>query len=121
MSTRLIDVCPTPRFIVWDITYACPLRCSHCYSESGRRASRQLTTNDLYRVTDALVSTSPRAIVLSGGEPLVVKEIFDVATRMVEAGVEDRLHLALATEQGCQQKAFRFWRCPPSAGRSNPP
>lgn len=84
---RVIDLCPVPRVIVWDITYACPLRCSHCYSESGRRSSRQLSADDLYRVTDALVAGSPAAVVLSGGEPLVVKEIFAVAKRLHEAAI----------------------------------
>jgi len=85
---RLIDFCPTPRFIVWDITYACALRCVHCYSESGRRPSRQLNAADLYRVTDAMIAVHPKAIVLAGGEPLLVKELFSVAQRMVDAGVE---------------------------------
>ena len=84
---RLIDVCPSPRFVVWDITYACPLRCTHCYSESGRRASKQLGPADLYRVTDALVSMKPKAVVLSGGEPLLVPEVFEVADRMFKGGV----------------------------------
>lgn len=84
---QAIELCPTPRFIVWDITFACPLRCTHCYSESGRRASRQLGADDLLRVTDAMIAASPRAIILSGGEPLLVNEIFAVASRMVAAGV----------------------------------
>ncbi len=85
---KLIDLYPTPRFIVWDITYACPLRCSHCYSESGRRASRQLKKEDLLRVTDAMIAVNPEAIVLAGGEPLVVKDILAVMERFVDAGVD---------------------------------
>ena len=85
---RLIDICPTPRFVVWDITYACPLRCTHCYSESGRRPSRQLNADGLYRVANVLIAAKPIAIVISGGEPLVVRELFTVAQRMVDAGVE---------------------------------
>src|SRR5258708_25282306 len=85
---RLIDLVPTPPFIVWDITYACPLRCVHCYSESGRRPTRQLSFDDLHRVTGALISVNPVGIVLSGGEPLLVKGIFSVAERMRNAGVK---------------------------------
>lgn len=84
---HVTDLCPTPRFIVWDITFACPLRCVHCYSESGRRASRQLGSDDLFRITDAMTAASPAAIVLAGGEPLLVREIFALAERMVAAGV----------------------------------
>jgi MoaA/NifB/PqqE/SkfB family radical SAM enzyme len=85
---RLIDLYPTPRFVVWDITYACPLRCTHCYSESGRRPSRQLRDDELYRVADRIIAARPAAVVISGGEPLVVPELFSVAERMVTAGVE---------------------------------
>ncbi|MEW2033067.1 radical SAM protein [Streptomyces roseifaciens] len=73
--------------IVWDTTYACPLRCSHCYSESGRRPSRQLSPPDMLRVADALVALGPRVVALSGGEPLIVQGIFEVAARLRDAGV----------------------------------
>ena len=85
---KLIDILPNPRFIVWDITYACPLRCSHCYSESGRRKSKQLKTEDLFRVVDAMIAAHPEAIVLAGGEPLVVKDIFTVMQRIVNADID---------------------------------
>lgn len=76
-----------PENVIWDITYACPLRCLHCYTESGRRPSRQLKQADLLRVTDALISLKPRSVVLAGGEPLLVKDIFDVAARLRQSGV----------------------------------
>ncbi|ARX89288.1 hypothetical protein SMD44_08775 [Streptomyces alboflavus] len=74
--------------VVWDTTYACPLRCSHCYSESGRRPSRQLGPDDMLRVADALVALGPRVVALSGGEPLVVRGVFDVAERLRAGGVK---------------------------------
>ncbi|WP_424889234.1 radical SAM protein [Streptomyces sp. XH2] len=76
-----------PEVVVWDTTYACPLRCSHCYSESGRRPSRQLGPPDMLRVADALISLGPRVVALSGGEPLVVRGLFEVAARLRAAGV----------------------------------
>lgn len=83
---------PRPASVVWDITYACPLRCSHCYSESGRRPARQLSWPDLCRVVDALVELGPRRVVLSGGEPLVVAEIFEVARRLRAGGLSVHLY-----------------------------
>ncbi|MFN2593230.1 MAG: radical SAM protein, partial [Candidatus Dormibacteria bacterium] len=76
-----------PRDIVWDITYACPLRCIHCYSESGRRPTRQLSHADMLRVANALIALRPQGIVLSGGEPLTVKGIFDVVERIARARI----------------------------------
>ncbi|QLE75238.1 radical SAM protein [Streptomyces rectiverticillatus] len=77
-----------PEVIIWDTTYACPLRCSHCYSESGRRPSRQLSPPDMLRVADALVSLGPRVVALSGGEPLIVRGLFEVTARLRDAGVK---------------------------------
>jgi len=81
-----------PQFIVWDLTYACPLRCAHCYAEAGRRASQQVGRDDLLRITDALISMKPRGVMLSGGEPLLVKEIFEIAERLFQAGVDVLLY-----------------------------
>lgn len=81
-----------PTDVIWDVTYACPLRCTHCYSESGRRASRQLGHDDMLRVADALISLRPDGIALSGGEPLLVRGIFEVAERMSRAGIAVTLY-----------------------------
>ncbi|MFJ8313510.1 MULTISPECIES: radical SAM protein [unclassified Streptomyces] len=92
MSSRVATISGGPNVIVWDITYACPLRCTHCYSESGRRASRQLSLVDMLRVTEAMLSLHPAAIVLAGGEPLVVKGLQEVVDCMVDGGVETHLY-----------------------------
>ncbi|WP_224370219.1 radical SAM protein [Hyalangium versicolor] len=78
--------------VIWDVTYACPLRCTYCYSESGRRASRQLGLADMLRVADALISLRPPSVQLSGGEPLLVKGLFQVAERFHAAGIPVALY-----------------------------
>ncbi|GHF59206.1 radical SAM/SPASM domain-containing protein [Streptomyces mashuensis] len=87
-----MSVSSGPEVVVWDTTYACPLRCSHCYSESGRRPSRQLSPEDMLRVADALISLGPRVVALSGGEPLLVKGLFEVAGRLSRAGVKTAVY-----------------------------
>ncbi|WP_031227303.1 radical SAM protein [Streptomyces roseochromogenus] len=69
------------------MTYSCPLRCTHCYSESGRRPSRQLDHAQLLQVTDALISLRPLGIALTGGEPLLVKGLLEVAGRITRAEI----------------------------------
>ncbi|MHA7959792.1 radical SAM protein [Streptomyces sp. L500] len=81
-----------PTDIIWEITYACPLRCTHCYSESGRRPSRHLKGERLLELTDALIALRPRNVVLAGGEPLVVNGVLDVARRFTDAGVRAALY-----------------------------
>jgi len=77
-----------PEIIIWDITFACPLRCVHCYSESGRRPSRQLRSpEDMLRVADAFIALKPRVVSLAGGEPLLIKNIFTIAGKLADAGI----------------------------------
>ncbi|NBM21018.1 radical SAM protein [Streptomyces sp. GC420] len=82
-----MDIPAHPLEVVWDITYACPLRCSHCYSESGRRPARRLGPRDMLRAADAILGLRPRGICLAGGEPLLVRELSEVAGRFSAAGV----------------------------------
>jgi MoaA/NifB/PqqE/SkfB family radical SAM enzyme len=81
-----------PTNVVWDITYACPLRCVHCYSESGRRPSRELGHEDQLRVTDAIIALRPAGVSLTGGEPLLVKGVFGIAERFARAGIPVALY-----------------------------
>lgn len=81
------QVADGPQSVIWDITYACPLRRTHCYSESGRRPSRQVSHEDLLRIADAIIALGPVQVALAGGEPLLVKGVFEVAERLTRAGI----------------------------------
>ncbi|MCK2213722.1 radical SAM protein [Actinomadura sp. ATCC 31491] len=81
-----------PTHVIWDVTYACPLRCVHCYSESGRRPARRLAHGDLFRLADAIIAMGPRSVEFAGGEPLVVKGIHEVAEHIGKAGIEVGLY-----------------------------
>jgi MoaA/NifB/PqqE/SkfB family radical SAM enzyme len=76
-----------PRLVNWDLTYACPLRCEHCYSESGRRPSRQLSREELLRVADVFLALRPiPEVIFTGGEPLVVKDVLEIAEHLHRGG-----------------------------------
>ncbi|MFF7356232.1 radical SAM protein [Streptomyces filipinensis] len=81
-----------PRDVIWDITYACPLRCTHCYSESGRRPTRQADRDRMLRITDAIVALRPGVVSLGGGEPLMVPWIDEVARRFTDSGIKVLLY-----------------------------
>lgn len=86
MSVRLTT--PSITSIVWDLTYLCPLRCSHCYSESGRRSNGGLSRFDMLRVLDELKSTKATHASLSGGEPLLVPWWDEIATELQKANIK---------------------------------
>ncbi len=85
---RPVSLRPLPSVVLWEVTYACPLRCPFCYSESGLRPSRALPLEQMLRVADRLLTIRPRVVHLSGGEPLVVKGLFEVAERLQRGGVQ---------------------------------
>ncbi|UQA57320.1 radical SAM protein [Polyangium aurulentum] len=76
----------------WDMTYACQLRCTHCYSESGRRASRRLPREDMLRIADTILAMGIKNVQLSGGEPLLVEELPEIAARLAAGGVRVALY-----------------------------
>ncbi len=73
---------------VWDITYACPLRCQHCYSESGRRAARTLDRDTAMRVVDVILASQPKIVSISGGEPLSVRWAVEAMKRLHDVGID---------------------------------
>lgn len=72
---------------IWDITYSCPLRCGHCYSESGRRPARTLDRDAAMRVVDLILGAQAKKVSISGGEPLSVRWAVEAMKRMHDAGV----------------------------------
>jgi heme b synthase len=86
---------PTPRLVFWETTAGCNLHCIHC-----RRieVADQLTPHDLsiqeaFTLIDQLAAIGSPVFVLSGGEPLMRPDIFDIARYATDAG----LPVALAT------------------------
>ncbi|WP_345363089.1 radical SAM protein [Actinoallomurus liliacearum] len=77
---------PIRRFI-WDLTYACPLRCIHCYSESGRRPARTLDRESMLRVVDTIIAAGPERVSFAGGEPLLVPWWDEAARLLNSAGI----------------------------------
>jgi radical SAM protein len=77
-----------PHIVAWESTVACNLACVHC------RASAQtvpepdeLTTEEVYDLIDQLVDFSSPIFVISGGEPLMRPDIFDIAAYGTQRGL----------------------------------
>ncbi|MEM2299729.1 MAG: radical SAM protein [Candidatus Hadarchaeales archaeon] len=77
----------SPFLVVWNYTRACNLWCKHCYENAGGgQASDELTTEEAKRVIDQFEEAGVVAIAFSGGEPLVRKDIWEVAGYAKEKG-----------------------------------
>ena len=87
---QLLDA---PFLVVWNFTNACNLNCKHCYQSAGERASDELTTEERLRAVEEMEKSGVVAIAFSGGEPLMSRDFFEVATKAKERG----MYVALAT------------------------
>ena len=85
----------TPKWIAWEITRRCNLRCVHCRSSSETevKAHPDFPTEEAFRVIDDINSYAKPVIVLSGGEPLMRKDVFEIA----QYGTDKGLRMCLAT------------------------
>ncbi|AEH06837.1 radical SAM/SPASM domain-containing protein [Methanothermococcus okinawensis] len=70
-----------PFLVVWDVTYACNLRCKHCYANAGKPLEDELNTEEALKTIDILANSGVVAIAFSGGEPLMRKDLFELIDR----------------------------------------
>jgi heme b synthase len=84
-----------PKWIAWEITRRCNLKCIHCRSSSELeiQAHPDFPTEEALRIIDDITSYAKPVIVLSGGEPLLRNDVFDIA----RYGTEKGLRMCLAT------------------------
>ena len=76
---------PPGPVVIWNLIRRCNLTCKHCYSISGDvDFPGELTTNEVYKVMDDLKTFGVPVLILSGGEPLLRKDIFEISRRAKE-------------------------------------
>jgi heme d1 biosynthesis radical SAM protein NirJ len=85
---------PVKPVVIWNLTRRCNLRCRHCYTTSADvDFPGELTHEQAMATLEDLGCFDIPALILSGGEPLVRRDLFEIATRAREMG----MFLALST------------------------
>lgn len=84
-----------PKWIAWEITRRCNLRCVHCRSSSSLevKAHPDFSIGEAFRIIDDIAGYAKPVIVLSGGEPLLRKDVFQIA----RYGTDKGLRMCIAT------------------------
>jgi heme d1 biosynthesis radical SAM protein NirJ len=98
---------PPGPVVIWNLIRRCNLTCKHCYSISGDvDFPNELTTGEVFRVMDDLKRFRVPVLILSGGEPLMRRDIFEISERakalrfyvglssngtLIDAGLADRI------------------------------
>ena len=74
--------------VVWNITRACNLKCVHCYAHATEGStSDEMSTAEGLKMIDDLAAFGAPVLLFSGGEPLVRKDMPELAAYAVEKGM----------------------------------
>ncbi len=76
-----------PSIVSWNVTSACNLRCPHCYIDAGRRRPSELSTEEGLRLIDQMAEAGTELLILTGGEPLLRKDLPVLARRATAKGI----------------------------------
>ena len=78
---------PPGPVVIWNLIRRCNLTCKHCYSISADvDFTGELDTRQVFGVMDDLRAFGVPVLILSGGEPLLRPDIFDISQRGKDMG-----------------------------------
>lgn len=83
-----VDFNLTPYTVAWEITRACALACVHCRAEAiPRRDPRELSTEEGFRLIDQVVEIGRPILVITGGDPMMRRDVYDLLAYASERGL----------------------------------
>ncbi len=83
-----VTILEKPMLISWNVTFRCPLKCPHCYIDAGAEDTRaELGTDEAKRVIDQIAGIGTPVLILSGGEPLLREDIYELASYATGLGI----------------------------------
>ena len=77
-----------PHLIAWEVTRSCKLNCKHCRAAAQCRVyENELSTEQCFAVLDNVAGFARPIIILTGGEPMLRDDIYDIARHGHELGL----------------------------------
>jgi heme b synthase len=88
MAKKTAILKPDLRMIAWELTRSCNLNCLHCRAaaEQGPYAG-ELATEPCFRFIDEVAAFSRPVLILTGGEPLLREDVFEIAAYGTRKGL----------------------------------
>lgn len=78
---------PSGPVVIWNLIRRCNLTCKHCYAFSAdHEYAGELGTGEVFTVMDDLKAFRVPVLILSGGEPLLRADLFEIAARAKAMG-----------------------------------
>jgi AdoMet-dependent heme synthase len=91
------------RLVAWETTRNCNLACQHCRaSATNGPYSGELDTKAAFRLLDQIAEVGRPIIILTGGEPLLRPDIFDIA----QYGTDKGLKMVMALNGTLMNKVY---------------
>jgi radical SAM protein with 4Fe4S-binding SPASM domain len=70
-----------PRIVIWEMTRACALACTHCRAEAiPQRDGRELTTSEAFDLVDEVAAYGRPIFILTGGDPFMRPDLFEIVS-----------------------------------------
>ncbi len=78
-----------PLVLSWNVTRKCNLKCPHCYINATNKGSiHELATDEAKNLIDQICEVSKPLLILSGGEPLLRKDVYELVRYGVAKGLK---------------------------------
>ena len=79
---------PVPRVVAWEVTRACGLACVHCRAVAQPHPHpNQLTSEEGIALIDSIAAFAKPLLILTGGDPLLRPDVFDLAAHATASGL----------------------------------
>lgn len=103
------DLATRPVIVIWEVTNACALACVHCRaSAEPLRHPEELTTKEGFALIDSVARLNPALLILTGGDPLMRDDLFDLIAYAKSRGL--RVSAAPAGTARATPEAMRRFR-----------
>lgn len=73
--------------VFWSVTGRCNYQCRHCYMDAPEGALGELSTQEALDLIDQMAQCGVYRVELTGGEPLVRGDLWQLVDRMLEHGI----------------------------------
>lgn len=78
-----------PSVILWSITRACNMACRHCHTVGKpAKADDELSTAEALALMDQFGSCGVHCVIFTGGEPLMRRDLLDVARHAIQRDLD---------------------------------
>jgi len=83
-----VDFRERPFILFWEVTRACALACRHCRAVAQPRPHpEELSHEEALHLVDTIAALAPPMLVLTGGDPMMRRDIMELIERAAQKGL----------------------------------